>query len=130
MTVASDFFNRRLGATLARVVAERDAADATKAEERLRKRKARNAGRAKARWEQELRATMPWTDARAVHALRVEAHARGLQLDHIVPLNGKKVSGLDVQHNMQLITWQRNASKGNRFDPWTHVHELPTPQPA
>ena len=36
-----------------------------------------------------------------------------LQLDHIVPLNGKTVSGLHTPQNLQLVTKGLNERKGN-----------------
>jgi len=39
------------------------------------------------------------------------------EVDHIIPLNGKKVSGLHVLGNLQVIDKQFNRSKGNKFLP-------------
>jgi len=38
-------------------------------------------------------------------------------VDHIVPLQGKLVSGLHVEYNLQIITSTENSSKGNKFIP-------------
>ena len=39
---------------------------------------------------------------------------RAVEVDHIVPLRGKYVSGLHCEHNLQLLFKEDNRSKGNR----------------
>jgi 5-methylcytosine-specific restriction endonuclease McrA len=37
------------------------------------------------------------------------------QVDHILPLQGKNVSGLHCPQNLQIITQAENCRKGNKF---------------
>ena len=41
----------------------------------------------------------------------------GFEVDHIIPLNGKTVSGLHILSNLQVISRFDNRSKGNKFIP-------------
>lgn len=41
---------------------------------------------------------------------------KDFEVDHIIPLNGKTVSGLHVLGNLQVIRRSLNRSKGNKFD--------------
>ena len=62
------------------------------------------------------RATPKWADRDAMRRIYKEAGARGLEVDHIVPLHGVNVSGLHVPWNLQLLTREENAAKSNRHE--------------
>lgn len=71
------------------------------------------------------RARMPWACPKELRRIYAMAEDFGLEVDHIIPLRGKLVSGLHVPHNLQVLTKTENIRKSNRFDPDTYVHELP-----
>jgi len=73
------------------------------------------------RREVERRATPPWADMKAIHQVYKRAAELSEQtgiphdVDHIVPLQAKKVSGLHVHWNLQPIPASINRSKQNKF---------------
>lgn len=60
-------------------------------------------------------ATPRWVDREALKQIYVEASKLGLSVDHIVPLNGKNVSGLHVPWNLQLLPLVDNVHKSNKL---------------
>lgn len=69
----------------------------------------------------QLRATPPWADLKAIREVYKEAKrvtlATGIphEVDHIVPLKGRKVSGLHVHFNLQVIPMLDNRRKFNHY---------------
>lgn len=62
------------------------------------------------------KATPPWVDMRQIRAVYEEATRKGLTVDHIIPINGKTVSGLHVPWNLQLMSLSDNSRKRNRVE--------------
>ncbi len=62
-----------------------------------------------------LQRTPAWADIEAIKAFYNNC-PEGYHVDHIVPLQGKLVSGLHVVENLQYLTAKENLSKGNKFN--------------
>lgn len=69
-------------------------------------------------------ATPPWLTEEHFYSIRLYYKVakwvesilnEPIEVDHILPLQGKDVSGLHVPWNLQLLTEQQNISKGNRL---------------
>ena len=59
--------------------------------------------------------TPSWADSNAIAAIYRKARELGHTVDHVVPLQGKNVSGLHVEYNLQILSRAENSAKGNRF---------------
>lgn len=59
--------------------------------------------------------TPSWADLKAIELFYVNC-PEGYEVDHIIPLQGKNVSGLHVVENLQYLTVKENRSKSNRFE--------------
>jgi hypothetical protein len=55
-------------------------------------------------------------EAYALAALRTQMFGFSWHVDHVLPLQGKLVSGLHVPLNLQVIPGAQNTAKGNRFE--------------
>lgn len=57
-----------------------------------------------------------WANLEKIKQIYKEAQEKGLEVDHIIPLRGKYISGLHVEGNLQLVSKHINCVKGNRYD--------------
>lgn len=69
----------------------------------------------------EIRATPKWVnklEIEAIHQKRKEVSVNGdkYHVDHVIPLRGKLVCGLNVPDNLRIIPARENVKKGNRFN--------------
>jgi hypothetical protein len=58
-----------------------------------------------------------WMIEQAYELAKIRTEMFGFQwhVDHIIPLKGRKVSGLHVPTNLQVIPWKDNLRKGSRL---------------
>ena len=61
-----------------------------------------------------LQRTPSWANLKAIQAFYLQC-PKNMTVDHIIPLNGKTVSGLHVLENLQYLTRSENSRKNNRF---------------
>jgi hypothetical protein len=59
-------------------------------------------------------ATPPWADLNRIKDIYQNC-PEGYEVDHIIPLQGKFVSGLNIPINLQYLTTEENRKKGNRI---------------
>jgi len=61
-------------------------------------------------------ATPPWADLDAIRDFYYNCPT-GFHVDHIIPINGKLVSGLHTINNLQYLPADINLRKSNKFSP-------------
>ena len=59
-------------------------------------------------------ATPPWADLAEIREIYLNC-PDGFEVDHVIPLNGKYISGLHVPENLQYLTVHDNREKSNKF---------------
>jgi hypothetical protein len=64
------------------------------------------------------KATPKWCDMRSLGRFR-DGCPDGHHVDHIIPLNGEVVCGLNVVENLQYLPARENIQKSNKIDPLT-----------
>ncbi len=116
-------YNRKRGAELSEEFRKRSAAWKAEHPEQAKEayhrcyvaRRGDYIARARARKTKIERATPAWADRHAINEIYRVAGEQGMHVDHIIPLNGKTVTGLHVPANLQLLTPIENMRKGNRY---------------
>lgn len=100
---------------------ERDYREANRLEIGARSRlwKSENVGKVNAdtaaRRAAKLQRTPSWADKEAIKFF-YECVPAGCEVDHAIPLQGKNISGLHIETNLQWMPALVNSSKGNSFD--------------
>jgi hypothetical protein len=69
-----------------------------------------------------LRRTPKWADLKKIEKVYEESRLMGVlmgepwHVDHVIPLRGRKVSGLHVHGNLQIMPGVENMKKYNKFE--------------
>lgn len=62
-----------------------------------------------------IRCTPPWADLERIREIYAGC-PQGHQVDHVIPIKGKKVSGLHVETNLQYLPTLENRQKLNKYE--------------
>lgn len=89
--------------------------DRDRGPERRKKERLKRLADCRARQCAQKQRTPKWADLRAIK-LFYEACPTGHEVDHVVPLQGKTVSGLHVIENLQYLPAFANRTKGRTFN--------------
>lgn len=63
-----------------------------------------------------LKRTPKWANLEAIKEIYKNC-PDGMHVDHIIPLQGKLISGLHVEYNLQYLTKSENSKKNNKYEP-------------
>jgi hypothetical protein len=63
-----------------------------------------------------LQRTVPWADKAAIAVIYRQAQQSNQTVDHVIPLQGTKVSGLHCEDNLRVLPHSDNFGKCNKFD--------------
>lgn len=58
--------------------------------------------------------TPSWANLKEIRQVYLNCPS-GFHVDHIIPLRGKRVSGLHIETNLQYLPARDNMSKGNKY---------------
>ena len=79
------------------------------------------------RFAAKMNATPKWRDQLAIDQVymlaRFMSESTGVKwhVDHVVPLRGKNVCGLHVEHNLTFLPAAFNIAKSNKFEDWADI---------